>query len=235
MLVATQLARWFGRPTFDFAILTLDRNDEIPFHRGGTAHPGSAFATRAERGHTWGGSADELSMISNLDDVARLVVFDSWSLNCDRHPPDPSVRKANFDNVFLSEDQAPEGCFRLVAMDHTHCFTCGRDLAKPIATIKRTKDERVYGLFPGFVLVLQGRRDIVRHAAGRLRGFDAGTCREIVESIPPEWEVDAEARSALCDLICQRAGFVADNVVGWLAPTCWPQGELDFERRGEES
>src|SRR5438067_1227324 len=59
--VATQLARWFGLPTFDYSLLAIDAEiDEIPFLRGGMAASGSAFVTRAAAGHTWGGSADEL-------------------------------------------------------------------------------------------------------------------------------------------------------------------------------
>ena len=232
--VGTQLARWFGLPTFDFAILTLDDTDEIPFHRGGVAQPGPAFVSRAETGHGWGGSPEELNLLDNPEDVARLVVFDTWTLNCDRHPPDPATRKPNYDNVFLSEGEADAGRFRLVAMDHTHCFTCGRDLTQPVATIDRIKDERLYGLFPGFVPAVRERREVVAEAAERLRTFEAETCTSIVASIPAEWQVRSDARTGLCDLICQRAGFVADNVVDWLAPTCWPQGELDFETQGDD-
>jgi hypothetical protein len=134
--VGTQLARWLGLRTFDFALLTLDELDEIPFLRGGHAQPGPAFVTRAEKGHTWGGAPEELKAVENCDDVARLVVFDTWTLNCDRHPPNLSERKPNYDNVFLSEEGAARGRFRLVAMDHTHCFTCGRDLTKRLASIR---------------------------------------------------------------------------------------------------
>ena len=233
-LVGTQLARWFGLPVFDFAILKLDDADEIPLPRGCSAQPGPAFVTRAERGHPWGGSTDELSMIVNPDDIARMVVFDTWTENCDRYPPDLIVRRPNYDNVFLSEEKAPAGQLRLIAMDHTHCFTCGRDLTQPVAHIKRTNDVRIYGLFPGFIPLVQKRRTVVEMAAKRLGQFDLGTCNAIVDSIPNEWEVSSETRKGLCDLICQRARFVADNVVDWLAPKCWPQEELDFEKQGEE-
>ncbi len=88
-LVATQLAAWMGLPTFEFAILEIDANvDEIPFLRGGFATSGPAFVTKAALGHTWGGSEKELANLTNPEDVSRLVVFDTWVLNCDRHPPD---------------------------------------------------------------------------------------------------------------------------------------------------
>jgi hypothetical protein len=230
----SQLARWFGLPTFDFAILTLDALDEIPFPRGGQAQPGPAFVTRAEKGHVWGGSAEELDAVENRDDIARMVVFDTWTLNCDRYPPDLTVRKPNYDNVFLSEEQAPAGRFRLVAMDHTHCFTCGRDLDERTAMIDRIKDDRVYGLFPGFMAAVQPQRTIAQAAVDRLRDLDAATAERTVSTIPGEWQVSDRARAALIDLICQRARFVADNLMQRLTPTCWPQGELDFSGQGEE-
>jgi hypothetical protein len=70
--VGTQLARWFGLPTFDFALLTIDATvDEIPFLRGGKAASGTAFVTREAKGHPWGGDADGLKALSNPD--ARLL------------------------------------------------------------------------------------------------------------------------------------------------------------------
>lgn len=230
--VGTRLAKWLGLPTFDCAILTLDDLDEIPFDDGGQASPGPAFVTRAQKGHPWGGTARELELVENPEDVAKLVVFDTWTLNCDRHPADLDSRKPNYDNVFLTEEGASPGHFRLIAMDHTHCFTCGRDLNERIASIDRTKDDRVYGLFPGFVPTVQAQRVAVEAAAERLRAFDGTVGTEIVSTIPADWQVSDTARAALVDLMTQRAGFVADNIIGSLAGTCWPQGELDFDTGG---
>ncbi len=87
-LVGTQLAAWFGLPTFDFAIIRIDADvDEIPFFRGGRAASGPAYVTRAVDGHPWGGEAAELSTLITPQDVGRLVVFDTWIRNCDRHRP----------------------------------------------------------------------------------------------------------------------------------------------------
>ena len=142
--VATHLAHWFGLPTFDFGVLQIDAEiDEIPFLRGGTAASGPAFVTRAAAGHTWGGSAEELDCLVNCEAISWLMVFDTWTLNCDRHPADLTVRSPNYDNVFLERvsESDPVG-FRLIAMDHTHCFTCGRDLGarRPTSIRSRTSD-----------------------------------------------------------------------------------------------
>ncbi len=221
-LVATQLARWFGLPTFEFALIELDAAvDEVSFLRGGQAASGTAFVTRAMAGHAWGGAAMELSQLTNSEAVSQLVVFDTWTLNCDRHPPDLTVRKPNYDNVFLADVTAEAlGNARLIAMDHTHCFTCGRDLNQSCADIDRIKDDRLYGLFPAF-------RDSIRQvrlepAIARLREVNENSVKECVAQIPTDWQVTADARRALVELIYRRAAFVADTILTPLAEQCWP-------------
>jgi hypothetical protein len=147
--VGTQLADWLGLQTFDYALLRLQEDDEIPLPRGHMAREGPAFITRAESGSAWGGEASELAAVVNRDDVSGLVVFDTWTRNCDRCPPQDAGRRPNYDNVFLSADGTSAGQLRLVAMDHTHCFCCGRELDHHVANIDRVQDSRVYGLFPG--------------------------------------------------------------------------------------
>ena len=213
--VGTHLAKWFELSTFDIAILTLDADDTFPLPRGSTAQPGPAFATRALNGEPWGRSGLQLDVLVNPEDVTRLVVFDTWTLNCDRHHHDITVRKPNYDNVYLSSDGVEPGQRRLIAMDHGLCFIrSGEDLSTSLAHLDKVRDEHVYGLFPEF----QGRlcEEIIADCTTRLRMMDASTANEIIETVPREWEVSAEARKAWADLICRRAGFVADNVREWI-------------------
>jgi hypothetical protein len=76
--------------------------DELPFAKGGLAKPGPAFITRAETGASWGGSEAELKKLVNPHDLARLMVFDTWIRNRDRHPPPGSAWQPARRNVFLS-------------------------------------------------------------------------------------------------------------------------------------
>lgn len=226
-LVATALADWFGLPTFEYAILNIDATvDEIPFLRGGSADSGPAFVAKAVMGHTWGGSDKELANLVNPQDVSKLVVFDTWVRNCDRCPPDLTVRKPNYDNVFLEDLSGKDaGKLRLFAMDHTHCFTCGRDLHHRLATIDRVRDERLYGLFPGFVpLVSQAD---VEDAVSRLSQVTAAILQPMVDAIPREWEVDEKTKRALVELIERRADFVAATVMKTIAERCWPDSLFD--------
>ncbi len=147
--VATHLARWFKLPTFDYALLEVTDLDEISLYRGGLALPGPAFITRSESGEPWSGKGIQLNRLINPQDVSRLIIFDTWVLNCDRFAPH-GQRKPNYNNVFLSQE-APDGYFVLKAMDHTHAFTCGRELTPRIASLDRIRDPDGYGLFPEFL------------------------------------------------------------------------------------
>ncbi len=225
--VGTQLAQWFGLPTFDFAILTLDaKEDEIPFLKGGWAASGPAFVTRAGAGHAWGGSEDELKCLVNPEAVSRLVVFDTWTRNCDRHPPDLSVRRPNYDNVFL-EDVGPKdsGECRLVAMDHGHCFTSGEELNARVARIDLVKDTGLYGVFPGFRPFV--KQADVEGAINGVRQVPQDAVAAFIESVPREWEVAPPAKTAWLDLICRRAEFVADTILEKIARVCWPEQLFD--------
>jgi hypothetical protein len=213
--VGTQLAQWFGLPTFDFAILCLDEADEIPFVRGNKAEPGPAFVTRAADGRVWSGAEADLDLLDNPEALSWLVVFDTWTLNCDRHPPDLATRRPNKDNVFLNREGATEGRYRLTAMDHTHCFTCGSDLSERLAHISHIKDERLYGLFPAFIPRLRGEE--LKEATSRLRSANKATFTDIVESVPKEWTVDRRARTAWNELLFQRARYVAETVIDRLS------------------
>ena len=195
--------------------MTLDADDTFPLPRGHAAQPGPAFAARAMAGDPWGTSGLQLDLLVNTEDVTRMVVFDTWTLNCDRHHPDLTARKPNYDNVFLSSEGVEPGRRRLIAMDHGLCFIrSGEDLTPKLARIDKVRDGQVYGLFPAFREKLQ--EAVLMDCASRLREMDAATAAAIIETVPVEWEVSPEARRAWAELIDRRAGFVADHVREWI-------------------
>jgi hypothetical protein len=231
-LVATRLAQWFGLSTFDLAIVVVDVLDEIPFmdrdgNQTGQAKYGPAFITRGESGDSWSGDERQLAKLVNPQDVARLVVFDTWLLNCDRHswpqgnPPRPA--RINRNNVFLSE-VAPPGQFVLKAMDHTHCFTCGRPWTNRLAAIDNVKDGRLFGLFPEFRAFLGEDRLAIQQAVRDLRSIDRKKVIDCMQGIPKEWGVPQAALDALVELVVNRATFVAETIESKI----WPQRDLDF-------
>ena len=228
--VGTQLAAWLGLAVLEYKIIDVDEVVEIWFVNAageveGSALPGPAFITRKEQGDSWSGEERQLRQLVNPEDISRLVVFDTWTLNCDRHGPrenDASAQaRINRQNVFLSEE-APAGRFCLKAIDHTHCFTCGRALNTGLRSLDRIRDPRVFGRFPEFVSFLD--RAVVRDTLDRLRRIERTVVASMTHSIPPAWEVRREVQEAWVDLICSRAMFVAHT----LEDKLWPQAELDF-------
>jgi hypothetical protein len=213
--VGTHLAKWFGLSTFDIAILQLDADDEFDMPRGAKAQPGPAFASRAMSGEPWGMSRLQLDVIVNPEDITRLIVFDTWTLNCDRHYHDPAIRKPNPDNVFLSSEGVEAGKRRLIAMDHGLCFIrSGEHLTQKLAYLDKVKDEHVYGLFPAFRDRL--RQNTIEECCVQLREMNKGIATAIVGTVPHEWDVSSCVRHAWIELIHRRAGFVADNVDTWI-------------------
>lgn len=213
--VGTHLAKWFGLSTFDIAILQLDSDDEFELPRGAKAEPGPAFASRALPGEPWGKSGLQLNVIVNPEDITRLVVFDTWTLNCDRHYHNLAVRKPNPDNVFLSSEGVEPGKRRLIAMDHGLCFIrSGEDLTLKLAHLDKVRDEHVYGLFPEF----RGRlkQNTIVECCVRLRKMTDDIAAAMVRTVPREWEVSSDAKRAWIELIHRRASFVADNMETWI-------------------
>jgi len=227
-LIGCKLAHWFGLSTFDCAILDIQTDDEIWLADGRHAEPGPAFATRAIRGHTWGGREKELRKLENPEDIPRLVIFDTWILNADRHPPDGIVRKPNRDNVFLSSEGVGGGRARLVAMDHSECFiSSSRALDKKVSSIERIRDEHIYGLFPEFMPFVAKHFEEVKSAASKLANVRKSMVSDIVKTVPTCWQVSLQGEQSLVDLVKRRADFLSDRIVEELHHLCRP-GELPF-------
>lgn len=212
-LVASSLACWFGLTVPDFAVFDLPAAACFVLPRGIPVQPGPAFVSRRAPGHTWGGSAAELQAIENPRDVTRLVVFDTWVRNCDRHPPDLTTRKPNYANVYLADTDSPTRT-RLLALDHTHCFNAGRDFTEHLANVDNVKDQRTYGLFPAFQPYLELGE--LAWCKSLLRSVTAELAAEHVARIPRAWQVDERAAKGLAVLIHGRAAFVAGMIdEGW--------------------
>jgi hypothetical protein len=212
--VASSLGQWFGLSVPSVAIMPLALAACFDLPRGARTQPGPAFISKHVDGRTWGGSEAELRTVENTSDITRLVVFDTWLRNCDRHPPDLSTRKPNYANLYLADTER-SGRTRLVAIDHTHCFDCGRDFSERLSHIERIKDERTYGLFPAFKAFISASE--LLWCKAMLRALERTAVAGIVASIPTEWQVAPAAADALVAQVYGRAGFIADRIeAGWI-------------------
>lgn len=210
-LVGSALADWFGLTVPEFATLELTAEDRFELPGGLHTKPGPAFVSRHMDGRVWGGSEAELSDLEDPDDITRLVVFDTWTRNRDRHPPDLATWKPNRDNVYLADTDRPDRS-RLVALDHGQCFDWGRDLTTRLTNIDKVRDEGTYGLFPQFRPFLD--RGQLVWCEAFLNSLRHETVADIVDRIPPAWDVSDAGRAALVEQIVRRAAFVATRIKG---------------------
>jgi hypothetical protein len=222
--IGTRAADWLGLPTFDIAVVDVTEAGLVDYPDGSTSQTGPAFVARAETGTTWGGSADELLSLENHEALAGLVVLDTWLLNCDRYRPEADTTRRNTRNVFLSGHNAAKGKYRLVAMDHTHCFACGRPISKAISNIDRVRDTRLYGHFPEFRPHLNYER--VHKYSRRLLDVTSEVVEGFFAGLPPLWSPSDEICGQLAEFMKDRAAFVGDNIRKMLVD----QGELQLER-----
>lgn len=233
--IGTKLARRFGLKTFDIAILELAEDDEIPLDDKTSAASGPAFVTRAEIGEPMGGEVTLLD-IENVEDIARLIVFDTWVRNCDRYAPgmgkgnEPRMR---LDNLFLSADGAPEGKFILKAIDQGHIFTCGKPVTPKLASIETIKEERLYGCFPFFRRVVTIEQ--ICQIATELKENRSRLCGNLLDDLPAAWEVSNETKQAINRLLLERAVFLADNIKAIADEELKSESHLTTSRPKEEN
>jgi hypothetical protein len=209
--IGTQLARRFGLKTFDVAILDIGEEDEIPIDDQ-MAQAGPSFVTRGEQGEPMSGEK-ALANVVNLEDIPRLIVFDTWVRNCDRYAPGLGKggrSRRRLDNLFLSNEGAPKGKFVLKAIDHGHILTCGRELKPSLANVDNIRDDRLYGFFPFFEDHVTF--DQILETGGEFKTVDPGMWRGLLESIPSAWQVSEATRSVIDRFLLERARFLVDNL-----------------------
>ncbi len=229
--LGTRLARRFGLPTFDVAVLELTDLDEIPIN-GKFAQIGSAFVARAEIGITMGGEK-ALANVTNTDVLAKIIVFDTWTRNCDRYAPGLGKNgkaRVNYDNLFLSEENAEKGKFILKPIDFGHIINCGRELTPRLADIGNIREERIYGFFPFFKSHVT--REQIIQASEELKSVSPQLWQDILAEMPKDWQVGDETKTAIDRFLKDRARFLTENFARFL-PVEPMQAELDFSPNEE--
>lgn len=224
-LVGTRLAGWLGLPTFDLALIDYPGSPVIEFKDKSVAAAGKAILTRFVEGTTWGEDPAGLKLVANLEAIPGLVVFDTWTRNKDRYYPHGDTVRKNLGNVFLSADDAPPRKFRILAIDHTECFRENSgELHRNLRNIERVKDARVHGLFDEFVPHVT--RETIAPFIARMRAFRRSDAEALVGEIPRDWDVNSEMRGALRDFMCDRAGFLVEQLPTMLAAACRWRSQL---------
>ncbi|MCC5876104.1 MAG: hypothetical protein JJU11_07795 [Candidatus Sumerlaeia bacterium] len=204
--VGTSLARLLGLRTLHFQLLHVDDIIPLPLGRGGgLARPGAAFATRAEKGHPWGGTAEGLHHVRNRADLSAIIVFDTFVRNRDRWAEN---RQPNYDNVFLSSEETKGEALDLVVMDHTHCLVEGGEITAP-ALRRAVDDVGVYGAFPALRPYWDESATVAFQQ--RLAKLERQDVSRIVTCVPRDWELESTLHYPLVDFIMTRAARTANR------------------------
>ena len=210
------MAKQMGLSTFDFEVVLLEDDVEIPFCSGDFAKPGPCFGSAYLPGQQWSGNAEDLKRITNLQEMTGLVLADTWFRNRDRHFVEDGRRRVNVGNVFLALNLDVAGGFRLMSMDFSHAFVNGRDLTPKVNQIAHTKDTEPYGFFPEFIPHLC--ENAMEHYLDRMSAIDASVIRDICHSVPHEWQVDASVLDHLADFLLLRRVFLKEHFPCLLFP-----------------
>ncbi len=220
-LIGTRLAAFLGLQTLDWALVNLPQGKAINYSNGTHSKAGTAFVTRdesasEESSRPWDGTEADLECLENPSDLAGLVVLDTWTRNCDRFSESGFAGEArrNLRNVLLSPVGTAPGMLRLLAIDHTHCFTCGREITPRIANLASVRDSKLYGLFPEFSRYVS--REAVKRPLERAQTLSREAASRIT-AVPADWGLGAEAREALGTFLLDRAIYLGENLVGSLA------------------
>ncbi len=191
---------------------------------------GPALLIRSIPWGIWDGTAKQLRMLTNREDLAGLVVLDTWLRNADRYPPAgphvpaPGADDGSLANVALSPDPARPRRFRIRAVDFSHCLHPTLSLDPTRLGADAIADDAVYGLFPAFAALLRPR-DVDR-AVARLDGLSAGLVPGIMAEVPPEWwGLHGPIAPVVADFLTGRLAVVRSTIrgilgsrLGWLKP-----------------
>ena len=211
-LIAAELGTWFGLGIPHFAIVNICEID-IPMKNADGIEIGvieaPVFFSQAIDGEPRDASgATFLAKLDRPSDVAKLVVFDTWIRNFDRHDPRYGEPVENADNLLYART-ATGRKYRLVPIDHTLSlyeddFELDGDLQALI------EDDHVYGCFREFEGMLTAPD--VATATGKLAELDRAFVEGCVNQIPPEWALGNATKGKIVELICGRAAFVVDTI-----------------------
>jgi hypothetical protein len=218
--LGTSVASWLGLKVFDYSII------DLPAHLARSvkhAIAGPAFVTRRTSGAVWDGSRDMLQAVENVEDLAGLVVLDTWIRNRDRYLQHRGETRRNLRNVFLADGERAAK-YVVYAIDHTHCVRTEVLLAQ--SDFQLARDPLLFGLFPEMSALIT--EPDVDEFSSRLRSFTPSIARKIIAKIPDPW-LARELRGDLATFLMDRAMFVAAHVKTWMEPSCAWHPRLPME------
>jgi hypothetical protein len=220
-IVGCSVARLLSLKTPDFAVMALPAM-HLPNHPMLQIQPGPAFCSR------WEEMATSLSPNSALlkklrkpDDIAKLVVLDTWLRNKDRFAGDDGnpFDVVNYDNVLLKPDKR---MVELLAIDHSHALvetTLDDELGQAWV-----EEQVVYGRFRQFDHFLT--RKTLGSALAAVERIDRTMLRRVCEGVPRAWGMTDGLSERLLNCLDERA----QRLESWLPAAIFDQYELQLDQ-----
>ncbi|WP_155931327.1 MULTISPECIES: HipA family kinase [Methylosinus] len=205
-LVCAELGTWFGLNIPPFSIIADSQIELVMSGLRRVEYP-SFFSKHIESVMPFDGTDLFLHKLRNSDDIAKLIIFDTWVRNFDRCAP--GMR--NFDNLLICKPSRKK-LYDLVPIDHGQCFVEDGDFIISRYDAIVVRDETIFGVFPPFRGFLT--HDSVRRAVTKLQSLDRSFVEDVVASVPAAWGLGPNASASLTDLICDRAAFVVETIAG---------------------
>lgn len=154
------------------------------------------------------------------DDIAKLVVLDTWLRNKDRFGGDDGdpFGVVNYDNVLLKPDKR---MVELLAIDHSHALV---ETTLDDELDQAWVDEQVvYGRFRQFDHFLT--RKTLGSALAAVERIDRTTLRRVCEGVPGAWGMTDGLSERLLTCLDERA----QRLGSWLPAAIFDQYELQLD------
>ncbi len=206
-ILCAELGKWFGLKVPDFCVLD-SINLKIQLGKTNQIFEAPIFGSKYLIAETRDVSGKMLSKLSNVQDISKLVIFDTWLRNYDRY--DPQYANLNSDNYLLRQI-GNSAKYELVVIDHSHCISL--DSPNDVSDWDDlTNDNAIYGLFPEFVPFVLPEH--VKSALEQLGQLNEADVVQIINSIPLGLDLSQASRKSLQKFICERAKYVVTNFTG---------------------
>lgn len=191
--VVGRLAEMLALPIVPFEIVGIPKSfiERYPALSSRRFQPGTAFASRYIE-HCLSLDKSVLSTklnIANREALAGIIVFDQWIGNTDRKVNNLLVKP-------LGRDR-----YHIYLIDHGHCFH------KPnwtIGTLRRRPRVRLRERVHKWLFTLQGGREQeLAQFMKKMMALPENRIREVIQSIPGDWNVSTQERAALLEYLLQ--------------------------------
>lgn len=220
-IVGCSAARLLGLKTPDFAVMALPSMN-LPSHPMLQVQPGPAFCSRWEENATsLSPNSALLKKLRRPDDLAKLVVLDTWLRNKDRFAGEDCnpFEIVNYDNVLLKPDKR---MVELVVIDHSHALvetTLDDELGQAWV-----EEQVVYGRFRQFDHFLN--RKTLGLALADVKRIDETTLRQVCEGVPRAWGMTDGLSERIFTCMSERA----QRMESWLPAAIFDQYELQLDQ-----